>query len=36
HQPSIINQLEQTRKYLLAYAQPRLVWECLLLSVYQK
>lgn len=36
HQPSIINQLEQTRKYLLAYAQPRLVWECLLLSLCQK
>ncbi|QFS48992.1 holB, DNA polymerase III subunit delta' [Nostoc sphaeroides CCNUC1] len=33
HQPSIINQLEQSRKYLLSYAQPRLVWECLLLSV---
>ncbi|MFN6460453.1 MAG: DNA polymerase III subunit delta' [Nostoc sp. DedVER02] len=36
HQPSIINQLEQSRKYLLAYAQPRLVWECLLLSICQK
>ena len=36
HQSSIINQLEQTRKYLLAYAQPRLVWECLLLSLCQK
>ncbi|MCC5644336.1 AAA family ATPase [Nostoc sp. CHAB 5824] len=36
HQPSIINQLEQARKYLLSYAQPRLVWECLLLSVCQK
>ncbi|MBC6429637.1 AAA family ATPase [Nostoc sp. HG1] len=36
HQPSIINQLEQARKYLLSYAQPRLVWECLLLSIYQK
>ena len=36
HQPTIIHQLEQARKYLLAYAQPRLVWECLLLSVYQK
>ncbi|QLE41729.1 AAA family ATPase [Nostoc sp. C052] len=35
HQPSIIKQLEQARKHLLAYAQPRLVWECLLLSVYQ-
>ncbi|MCL6751200.1 AAA family ATPase [Nostoc sp. CCCryo 231-06] len=36
HQPSIINQLEQARKYLLSYAQPRLVWECLLLSICQK
>jgi DNA polymerase III subunit delta' len=36
HQPSMINQLEQARKHLLIYAQPRLVWECLLLSVYQK
>ncbi|MCW5313474.1 AAA family ATPase [Nostoc sp. KVJ3] len=33
HQPTIINQLEQSRKYLLTYAQPRLVWECLLLSI---
>ncbi|MEH2264809.1 DNA polymerase III subunit delta' [Nostoc sp.] len=36
HQPSIINQLEQSRKYLLSYAQPKLVWECLLLSMCQK
>lgn len=36
HQPSIINQLEQSRKYLLSYAQPRLVWECLLLYLCQK
>ena len=36
HQSSTINQLEQARKYLLSYAQPRLVWECLLLSVCQK
>ncbi|MBW4617668.1 MAG: DNA polymerase III subunit delta' [Desmonostoc vinosum HA7617-LM4] len=35
HQPSIISQLEQTRKYLLCYAQPRLVWECMLLSLCQ-
>lgn len=35
HQPLMINQLEQTRKYLLAYAQPRLVWECLLLFICQ-
>ncbi|NMG09457.1 DNA polymerase III subunit delta' [Brasilonema sp. UFV-L1] len=31
-QPSMIKQLEQTRKSLLCYAQPRLVWECTLLS----
>lgn len=31
-QPSIIKQLEQARKSLLCYAQPRLVWECTLLS----
>ncbi|QLE57989.1 DNA polymerase III subunit delta' [Nostoc sp. TCL26-01] len=35
HQPEIINQLESTRKYLFAYAQPRLVWECTLLFLYQ-
>lgn len=34
-QPAIINQLEQTRKYLLTYVQPRLVWECTLLFLYQ-
>jgi DNA polymerase III subunit delta' len=34
-QPEIINQLETTRKYLFAYAQPRLVWECTLLFLYQ-
>lgn len=28
HQPQIIHKLEQTRKFLLCYAQPRLVWEC--------
>ncbi|BAY49157.1 DNA polymerase III, delta prime subunit [Scytonema sp. HK-05] len=32
-QPSIIKQLEQARKSLLCYAQPRLVWECTLLSL---
>lgn len=32
-QPDIIKQLEQTRKNLLCYAQPRLVWECTLLKV---
>ena len=35
HQPSIITQLEQARKSLLCYAQPRLVWECILLSLCQ-
>ncbi|WP_427159300.1 DNA polymerase III subunit delta' [Aliinostoc sp. HNIBRCY26] len=35
HQPTIMNQLEQTRKYLLAYTQPRLVWECTLLFLFQ-
>ena len=35
HQPSIINQLEQARKSLLCYAQPRLVWECTFLSMCQ-
>ncbi len=35
HQPTIINQLEQARKYLLSYAQPRLVWECTLVSLCQ-
>lgn len=36
HQSGIINQLEQARKSLLVYAQPRLVWECTLLSVHQQ
>ncbi|MBD2347237.1 DNA polymerase III subunit delta' [Anabaena subtropica] len=36
HQSGIISQLEKARKYLLVYAQPRLVWECTLLSVYQE
>ncbi len=31
--PSIIQQLEKTRKALLSYAQPRLVWECMFLSL---
>lgn len=31
-QPSMMKQLEQARKSLLCYAQPRLVWECTLLS----
>jgi DNA polymerase III subunit delta' len=33
YQPSIIKQIEQARKSLLCYAQPRLVWECMLLSL---
>lgn len=33
HQPTIIQQLEQARKYLLGYAQPRLVWEVTLLEL---
>ncbi|MCX7594699.1 MAG: DNA polymerase III subunit delta', partial [Fischerella sp.] len=28
YQPNIIKLLEQARKSLLCYAQPRLVWEC--------
>ena len=32
-QPKIIQQLEKTRKALLCYAQPRLVWECMFLSL---
>ncbi|MDJ0674056.1 MAG: DNA polymerase III subunit delta' [Calothrix sp. MO_167.B42] len=32
-QPSTIQQLEQARKSLLCYAQPRLVWECTFLSM---
>ncbi|MBO3461881.1 DNA polymerase III subunit delta' [Aetokthonos hydrillicola Thurmond2011] len=35
HQPNIINRLEQARKSLLCYAQPRLVWECTFLSFCQ-
>jgi DNA polymerase III subunit delta' len=29
----IVHSLEKTRKYLLSYAQPRLVWECTLLQI---
>ena len=32
-QPSIIQQLEQARKSLLCYAQPRLVWECTFMGI---
>ncbi|NES81431.1 MAG: DNA polymerase III subunit delta' [Moorea sp. SIO2B7] len=34
-QRSIIELLEEARKFLLSYAQPRLVWECTLLKIYQ-
>jgi len=36
YQKSMINQLEQARKSLLCYAQPRLVWECTFLSLCQR
>jgi DNA polymerase-3 subunit delta' len=32
---SIIEQLEKSRKNLLSYAQPRLVWECTFISLLQ-
>ncbi|TAE61302.1 MAG: DNA polymerase III subunit delta' [Nostocales cyanobacterium] len=35
HKSSIIEQLEKTRKHLLAYAQPRLVWECTFLAILE-
>ncbi len=35
HEPKIIQQLEKTRKHLLCYAQPRLVWECTFLALFQ-
>ncbi|NET00121.1 MAG: DNA polymerase III subunit delta' [Sphaerospermopsis sp. SIO1G2] len=35
HRPSIIKELEKTRKNLLSYAQPRLVWECTFLAIFQ-
>jgi DNA polymerase-3 subunit delta' len=35
HQPAIIQVLEQARKYLLSYVQPRLVWEVTLLELNQ-
>ena len=31
--PQVIELLEQTRAQLLAYVQPRLVWECTLLKI---
>ncbi|MDJ0800454.1 MAG: DNA polymerase III subunit delta' [Calothrix sp. MO_167.B12] len=33
-QPSMIQQLEQARKSLLCYAQPRLVWESTFMGMY--
>ncbi|MBE9053620.1 AAA family ATPase [Nostocales cyanobacterium LEGE 11386] len=33
-QPEIIHKLEQARKSLLYYAQPRLVWECTLIALF--
>lgn len=35
YEPKIIQQLEKTRKHLLCYAQPRLVWECTFLALFQ-
>lgn len=31
--PQLVKQLEQTRAQLLAYVQPRLVWECTFLAI---
>jgi DNA polymerase III subunit delta' len=31
--PQLVERLEQTRSHLLAYVQPRLVWECTLLEI---
>ncbi|BAY25012.1 DNA polymerase III, delta prime subunit [Calothrix sp. NIES-2100] len=36
YKKEFIKQLEKARTSLLCYAQPRLVWECTLLSLYQK
>ena len=35
-QPNIIQQLEKSRKSLLSYAQPRLVWECMFLFLVDR
>lgn len=35
HQTNIIKKLEKARKYLISYAQPRLVWEVTLLELSQ-
>ncbi len=32
-QPQLVQRLEQTRSHLLAYVQPRLVWECTLMEL---
>lgn len=36
YQPRMVKELEQARKALLFYAQPRLVWECTFLSLCHK
>lgn len=33
HHPQLVKILEQSRSHLLAYVQPRLVWECSLLKI---
>ena len=33
YQVQLMKQWEQTRRYLLGYVQPRLVWECMLLKL---
>lgn len=35
YEPNIIKELEKTRKNLLCYAQPRLVWECTLIALFE-
>ena len=35
-QQILIKELEKTKKYLLSYAQTRLVWECTLLNLFQQ
>ena len=32
---SLVEQFENARKFLLSYVQPRLTWECTLLSIFQ-
>lgn len=31
--PGLLHQLEQAKKHLMAYVQPRLVWECTLMAI---